>query len=318
MKECIRFNLLCVPLLFVAAFLLFPVTTLATAPSGAIFTTLSDGSEVNLNQFPTKEDVYLDGGPGPGAPQTAAGLDDGIYVFQVTDPSGKVLLSTDIANCRRFTVAGGIITGVVAAGGCEHLTGNDVDHPPAKTVQLMPYNDTPNKGGVYKVWVTLVEDYREGCAAQGVADGLAVVDCGPLSRRSHGVAHGFIPAESKTDNFKVKEGKPREIDVRFFNDATGQVIDGLSVTWIDTLGASNKKWSVWAPKLLAFHEAHVENVETGTHQFVISNQPGCTVQEVIVNGVWMPELGPQTVDVIAATSFKEGTLRVDVFCITSP
>ena len=47
-------------------------------------------------------------------PQTAAGLDDGTYVFQVTDPSGKALLSTDPARCRQFTVAGGVITGVVA------------------------------------------------------------------------------------------------------------------------------------------------------------------------------------------------------------
>src|SRR5438046_6758042 len=91
----------------------------ASAPSGAIFTTLADGSEVNYNIYQAKEDVYLDGGPGPGAPQTAAGLDDGTYVFQVTDPSGKTLLSTDPAGCRQFTVSGGIITGVVAYGGCQ-------------------------------------------------------------------------------------------------------------------------------------------------------------------------------------------------------
>src|SRR3954463_7991674 len=99
-----------------AGLVLLAVTTLigvplyAHAPSGAIFTTLSDGSEVNLNIFPSKEDVYLDGGPGPGAPQEAAGLDDGVYVFQITDPSGKVLLSQDPANCRQFNVAGGVIT----------------------------------------------------------------------------------------------------------------------------------------------------------------------------------------------------------------
>ena len=51
---------------------------LAHAPSGAIFTTVADGSEVNFNQYPSKDAVYLDGGPGPGAPQTAAGLDDGV------------------------------------------------------------------------------------------------------------------------------------------------------------------------------------------------------------------------------------------------
>ena len=61
-----------------------------SAPSGAIFTTLPDGSEVNFNIYSSKDLVYLDGGPGPGAPATAAGLDDGTYVFQVTDPSGKM------------------------------------------------------------------------------------------------------------------------------------------------------------------------------------------------------------------------------------
>lgn len=310
----------CIPLLFAALVLLFPFSAGAVAPSGAIFTTLSDGTEVNLNQFPSKEDVYLDGGPGPGAPQTAAGLDDGVYVFQVTDPSGKVLLSTDIASCRRMIVENGIITGVVPAGGCEHNTGLDVDHG-AATVQLMPYLDTPNKGGVYKVWVTLVEDYLEGCAMQGVADGLAVVDCGPFGRRSGGVAHGFIPAESKTDNFKVKEGPPQEVDVRFFDDATGELIDQLEVTWIDTLGASNKKWSVWAPQLLAFHEAHVENAEYGDHRFEITDQPGCTVGAVYVDGELMPQTGPQTVDVLVRPNIKSkpwGTIWVDVYCGTAP
>jgi hypothetical protein len=110
----------------------------ASATSGAIFTTVSDGSEVNFNIYPSKEAVYLDGGPGIGAPQGAAGLDDGVYVFQVTEPSGKVLLSTDAAKCRRFTVAAEIISGVVVTAGCvQHLTGTDVDHG-ATTVQLMP------------------------------------------------------------------------------------------------------------------------------------------------------------------------------------
>src|SRR4029077_15400460 len=118
-------------------------TASATAPSGAIFPTAVDGSRVNVNQYSAKTDVYLDGGPGPGAPATAAGLDDGTYVFQVTDPSGKNLLSQDAAQCRPFTVLGGVITGVVAAGGCQHSTGPYVDHNGAP-VQLMPYADTNN------------------------------------------------------------------------------------------------------------------------------------------------------------------------------
>lgn len=201
------------------------------APSGAIFTTLPDGSSVNANIYPSKLDVYLDGGPGPNAPQDAAGLDDGLYVFQVTDPSGKVLLSTDDGECRVVEVASGVIVSRMdwdGAGtapsdfsmhgngndGCHrknhHEQGVDIDHgPPAVTVQLMPYDDTPNPGGVYKAWMTPLEDYILGCSELGLAGdaGLSAIDCGYVP----GNFHGFIPAHSKTDNFKVKEkgGKPQ-------------------------------------------------------------------------------------------------------------
>lgn len=294
-------------LLFVVAALLVPLN--AHAPSGAIFTTLVDGSEVNLNQFPSKEDVYLDGGPGPGAPATAAGLDDGTYVFQVTDPSGKKLLSTDAAKCRRFTVVGGLITGVVAAGGCEHNTGTDIDHG-AKTVQLFPYDDTPNPGGVYKAWVDRVDDFLAGCAALGVGSGLDVVDCG----YNAGNFHGFVPAHCKTDNFKVKAGQIREIDTRFWDVSTGQVLDGRTVTWTDTLGASNKKWSYYVAAW-DVHEAHVEAVENGTHHILIANQAGCNVGGIQVNGVWLPTDGPQIVDVAIKPGNKDYTVMIDVECL---
>jgi hypothetical protein len=284
------------------------------APSGAIFTTVVDGTEVNLNQYPSKEDVYLDGGPGPGAPQTAAGLDSGTYVFQVTDPSGKVLLSTDQAKCRQFVVEGGIITSVAPAAlaGCAHKTGTDVDHG-AMTVQLMPYDDTPNNGGVYKVWATPVADYLRGCRLQGIANGLDVVDCGPIARRSGGVAHGFIPAASKTDNFKVKYGPPHELDVTF-EGPDGVYRDGLATEWFDTVGGSNVKWSVWNPRILAYHEAHVENVENGIHRFDIFDQPGCQVDWIAVDGEALPDAGPQMVTVLAKPSFKSGTIFVRVHC----
>src|SRR6266481_4508872 len=56
---------------------------------GAIFTTDSTCTEVNQNIFDNKEDVYVDGGPAhPGA----AGLPDGSYCVQVTDPSGATVL----------------------------------------------------------------------------------------------------------------------------------------------------------------------------------------------------------------------------------
>src|SRR6476659_6824945 len=99
--------------------------------SGAIFTTTADGSRVNANIYAAKEDVYLDGGPGQNAPAKAAGLPEGDYYFQVTDPSGKTLLSLDPVECRSFHVSadGVIVAANRGPGGCEHLTGIDQDHP---------------------------------------------------------------------------------------------------------------------------------------------------------------------------------------------
>ena len=165
--------------------------------TGAIFTTLSDGSRVNANIYSAKCDalgVYLDGGPGPNAPQGAAGLPDGDYFYQVTDPSGKTLLSTDPQKYRRFTVTAGIITSRVAPQTTgDHDTGTDVDHG-AKTVELCPFLDTPNNGGEYKAWVTRVGDFA------GNPD---LVDNG----YNPGFFHGFIPAATKTDNFKIRASK---------------------------------------------------------------------------------------------------------------
>jgi hypothetical protein len=293
----------------------------AHAPSGAIFTTVEDGSEVNFNHYPSKYHVYLDGGPGPGAPQHAAGLDDGRYVFQVTDPPGKRLLSEDNAECRQFDVVDGVIAAYVVVAACDpvnHDTGLDIDHN-ATTVQLMPYKDTPNRGGVYKAWAVRLDDFLEGCAALGEPNGLEVVDCG----FKPGNAHGFVPRHSKTDNFKVKLDAPvREIDTRFFYDLDGnghkgpaeEWIDGLQITWFDPIGGSNKKSSYYAPDLNIFHEAHVEAIEDGVHTIQIDDQPGCTVGLVHMDNVDQ-QVGPQTVAVNISSKLKEATIFIDVACV---
>jgi hypothetical protein len=284
------------------ALLLAPAPAAAGgAPTGAIFTTDVNGSQVNANLFDAKTDVYLDGGPGIAAPQTAAGLDDGTYVFMVTDPSAKKLLSEDAAQCREFTVSGGIITGVVPAGGCEHATGVDQDHN-AVTVQLFPFSNTPNPGGVYKAWAMLVSNYPASC--------LATVDCA-IAR------HGFTPSLSKTDNFKVRSNVPREIDTQFFNDLNGDgeqqpnepFLSFMQITWTDTLGASNVKWSDPATSL----EAHVEAVENGTHQIAIANQSGCAVGLVQIDNV-DHGVGPETVSITLSTNDKDASIHILVAC----
>jgi hypothetical protein len=303
-----------VPLLFGSLIAATAPTALAHAPSGAIFTTVADGSEVNFNIYPSKEDVYLDGGPGPGAPQGAAGLDDDTYVFQVTDPSGKALLSTDQARCRQFLVKDGVISSVVATG-CEHLTGSDIDHG-AKTVQLMPYSDTPNNGGVYKAWVVRLDDFLAGCNALGVANGLNVVDCG----QSPGNFHGFVPRHTKTDNFKVGQTNNLEIDVRFIDGVTGTTLTGRTIKWTDTLGAGNSKHSYNDPNWWTRDNfAHVEAVEVGVHQITVENQPGCTVRRMdcSTNSCGQKTMsisGPGTFDVPVKTNDRMWTKYIYVYC----
>jgi hypothetical protein len=168
-------------LIVVVGLLVSTTAAFAKVPSGAVFTTFWDGSRVNANNFDYATDVYLDGGPGANAPADAAALPAGDYVFQVTDPSGKTLLSTDAPECRTFHVdEEGLISTVGDPSGCGHVTGYDVDHG-AVTVQLYPFDDTSNAGGVYKVWVTPLEQFDP----------------------AGGKYHGFTPSGSKTDAFKV-------------------------------------------------------------------------------------------------------------------
>jgi hypothetical protein len=140
------------------------------------------------------------------------------------------LLSTDPVVNRQFHVSNGIISGLSGAG--NHNTSIDIDHG-ATTIELCPFDDTPNPGGVYKVWVTPIGQFL------GNAN-LVDNNCG------HGCFHGFVPAFSKVDNFKVKGvGIIACMNVSKFIDFNG---DGIlesgpegRVVWpfivIDPLGA---------------------------------------------------------------------------------
>ncbi len=147
-----------------------------TRLTGAVFTTTEDGTTVDGNDYEHVCDVYLNGGPHPDG---AAGLPEGDYYFQVTDPSGATLLSNDSIATRQIHIdAAGRIDAAVTGG--LHATGvNLVDG--GITVQLCPVLPSPNPGCVYKVWVTPVEDY-DPTLATGV--------------------FGFSPRSSRTDGFR--------------------------------------------------------------------------------------------------------------------
>jgi hypothetical protein len=290
-----------VTLLLISMFL---PTSAQAAPgggmSGAIFTTDVTGVPVNLNHYAAKQDVYLNGGPGINAPVGAAGLPAGLYSFQVTNPNGKVLLSEDHVDCRRFRVdASGVLSAVASGPLCTtgpHSFGVDGEDG-GVTVQLFPFADTPNPGGVYKTWVTLTSD---------------------LNCQGRGNRNCFVPADSKTDNFKVRATAIVELDTRFWKPGSGTPLLGMAAGWIDTNGATNVKYSEYDPAILAYNEAHVEAVEEGTHKVTVSDQPGCEIDYVIGSRGERYQNGKGrytvSVDVAPWSDGDDTTYRVEVYC----
>ena len=165
--------------LSLAAAALFLPSGNVLALTGAVYTSNADGSIINANIYAAKADVYLTGGPCNGGSHLAAGD----YYFQVSSPNG-VLLSSDSIGDRFFTVANDFIQSTAS-----HVV-HAVNCSPAVTgitVQLLPYDDTPNSGGEYKLTIATA-DTVEACA--GFDDASTTFEiCGQ--------------ADSKSDNFKV-------------------------------------------------------------------------------------------------------------------
>jgi hypothetical protein len=192
-----------------APVLLAVSVALASAPSGAIFTTDSTGTQVNGNIYADKSAVFLNGGP-QNANCSAAGLTDGHYYFQVTDPSGSTLLSNlDDITQREVIVAGGVVTSYVVPATGAHTTNPG---PCSSTaVGLAPFSDTGNAGGEYKAWMTPV---------------------GAYDRINLSGFFGFSAKESKTDNFKLNASPTPPpsstiTGLKFYDTNANGVQDGL-------------------------------------------------------------------------------------------
>jgi len=185
------------------------VSAVASAQiSGAIYDTEITGTNVNQNQYEHCYEVYLNGGP---QNQNANGLPLGDYYFMVTNPAGNVLLSADDVRNRRLKVTPdlngkGRINGPVpdptlplvypghfspANGGLTYPGWTPDQNTEAipnaangsQGVHLWPYYETPNNGGVYKIWLIPVEDYE------------------PQHANNPAENFGFKAASQKTDTF---------------------------------------------------------------------------------------------------------------------
>jgi hypothetical protein len=247
--------------------------------SGSISTTTSTATVVNGEHYSDKSLVYLVGGP---QNQNSAGLSpDGTYYFQVTDPNGSNLLSLDDISCRQVVVSGGRIIGVptgAAPSTCidgYHTLGTANPANGEVPVQLCnpnlskcesDFSDTPNNGGVYKLWLTSVTEY------------VGAGTC--LTGNSH---FGFCDSDSKTDTFKVKKPGVAYVTVCKFNDLNGNgtqdsgepTIPGwpITATGVDsTTGATNQT-------------VLIQTDDTGCFTFSISDlTPGSTRAITLTEG----------------------------------
>lgn len=164
---------------------------------------------INCNIYADKTDVYMNGGPTGGN-----GLADGNYYFAVLTPgsqnggfidgatgnlSDTTVGSTtgdngsgDPVDCRTFTVSGGLISSYSPSGACvspygAHVTGTDPQGD--FVIQLSPYDDTDNPGGVYI---------------------MAICQVGATS-----------PSQCKFDMFKVEaNAAPQTVDLTVVKNAT--------------------------------------------------------------------------------------------------
>ena len=164
---------------------LMPAYSSNTVTATKYFTTSSDGADFIRKNFTRPGDVYFHVFRHKSQYRVypRESLNDGDYVFQVTDPRARVLLSSDAAECRIIRINNGQITALrkpinleslelvdrttsddcntqdqpegVAGASNHHDTNIDTrDGFPSLAVQLMPYVKTPNVGNLYKLWLT--------------------------------------------------------------------------------------------------------------------------------------------------------------------
>jgi hypothetical protein len=97
--------------------------------------------------------------------------------------------------------------------GSEYLEIDPSAMPDGETIQLFPFANTPNSGGVYKAWVSTAASVEEACGNYINNELETGENCNGF--------FGFIPRNSKTDNFKaLTQERPLYFDIalRSFHD----------------------------------------------------------------------------------------------------
>ena len=332
--------------------------TLGDNVHGAIFTTTFNGGVVNENvHYGAKTEVYLDGGPRNPNSQ-AAGLPDGLYVFQITDPPGKVLLSMDPAVCRVVQVDGGVIVNTVAAtaipglgaaydtydgqaprtnpvdtrchvedpaqsaasAAYKHDINTDTEAGGGTTVQMWPFHDTPNPGGVYKAWMIPLKAYLQN--RTGGTSNVAILyqQTATVSTTGPGkkVVVGYAPDPgfknpsrrfTKTDNFKVTENPPF---IRISKIVNGQPQLGWPVTVYEVVNGEWIQVNGWLGTVATF------SVPLGADVRLIACEKVPAGYAFVSATVGGQSVNPVTGGTPAIPTDDGGTPAIPIVCVSVP
>lgn len=207
------------------------------------FTTVADGSTRHTRRFSSREDVYVHAVSAHRIHTTIRHeknytshdndrWQDGDYVYQVTEPSGRILLSSDPASCRIVRIEDGaiktlrkpksswILVDRSADDDCntkndpDGLSGNSKHHDtnrdllgraPAIAVQLMPFVMTPDREGYHRLWMIPLNTYKK-------SGGDMAASPQPICRASTHSTNcstsqssiGFVPDNGFSDKLKTR------------------------------------------------------------------------------------------------------------------
>ena len=223
--------------LAIAAIFVAPTVLRAAPPlPGAVFTTDSTCSGVDLNIYGSKDAVYITGGPAhPGA----AGLPDGSYCVQVTSPDGTVL---GVSAPGAVTVSGGEFVS------CYRLSA--ILNTATSGFTVPGYDDTNNPGGEYKVWVstdcdftnnsTKTDNFKVRAGGGGPGDTATLCVTKFYDANANGVKDGneqditgWLFQVFAADNLQLTRFTPRCV---VLDPGTYTVIEGtpIELNWVHT------------------------------------------------------------------------------------
>jgi hypothetical protein len=189
----------------------FSSSGLAQSGPGAVFTTDISCNGTDLNIYDSKSDVYVDGGP---RHIGSAGLTPGNYYLMVTEPDGVTVLGKTLT-------ASVVVDPTGSFAQCYQLAA--IVYSGSSTFTTLGYDDTPNQGGEFKVWVSMDPTFPNDKSKTDnfkVKNNDCTVDCGPQEA-------GVLIVEKYYD---ANANGHKDVGEQIINGWEFQIQDGVNFT----------------------------------------------------------------------------------------